>query len=95
MFIHKCPLRRETPPLLPCDCSECDWYIRNSGHNNCFWVLSYYLEQTEERLTREEVAALEGITVEEVLRIEEQALSKCGKEVRALLNKEDNSIDVS
>lgn len=73
MFTAKCPLRRDSLPILPCDCKDCDWYIYSAGNNNCFWVLCEHMVLGEER-SFEEIASMLNIRVEEVINIYEQAL---------------------
>jgi hypothetical protein len=81
MFIQKCVLRRESIPILPCDCNECEWYISDSNYNHCFWVLAHYLDiQPGTKLSFEEIALLEGISQEEATKIFETALGKLRKE---------------
>jgi len=77
MFVQKCVLRRMTLPLLPCDCDLCDWYIHNSGYNRCFWVLAQHLDLTGGvKLTFEEIAEYEGISIEDVQKTYDAALLK-------------------
>ena len=77
MLVQKCVLRRMTLPLLPCDCDLCDWFIHNSGYNRCFWVLAEQLDSSGSfKLTFEEIAEYEGISVMEVIKIYESAMLK-------------------
>lgn len=77
MLLQKCALRRMSLPLLPCDCDLCDWYIRHSGYNCCFWVLAYCLEeQPGVRFTLEQISEIEGISVEDATKLYESALFK-------------------
>jgi hypothetical protein len=77
MFIAKCALRREQLPLLPCECSRCDWYIYDDTYSCCFWVLACILDITSgNTLSFEEIARLEGISLQETLTIYERAVSK-------------------
>lgn len=76
-FIEKCAKRRITLPILPCDCEQCVWYIRDIAYNDCFWVLSeVFCLRPGLRLTFDEIAALENLSVAEVLCIFEAALRK-------------------
>jgi len=76
MFVHKCVLRRMTLPLLPCDCTVCDWYVCNSRYNRCFWVLAEQLEFTGAKLSFQEIAEIEGLSIEEITKIYESAIFK-------------------
>lgn len=77
MFVRKCALRRETLPILPCDCNLCDWYVSSSAYNRCFWVLAQFLDVNQgARLSFEEIAQLEGVSVEEAAQLFEVALRK-------------------
>ncbi len=77
MLIEKCAKRRETLPVLPCDCEQCVWYIRDTNYNDCFWVLlEVFNLQPGFRLSFEEIAVLENIPLKEVLTIFETALKK-------------------
>ena len=81
MFIAKCPLRKEHLPAMPCDCIDCDWYIRDSTYNNCFWILAYYLDiQPGLSLSFDEIARLEQLSLDEVIYIFNTALTKLQKE---------------
>lgn len=73
MFTAKCPLRRDSLPILPCDCKECDWYVYSAGNNNCFWVLCEHLVLGEEK-SFEEIASMLNMEVDEVTTTYEQAL---------------------
>lgn len=95
MFVQKCVLRRETLPILPCDCSACEWYIHAATYNNCFWVLAYIFEnQPGTKLTFEEIASLEGVTLNEVITAYENGISKLRKESRKIM-KSDNFDNIS
>lgn len=75
-FKDLCVLKRSDFPLLPCDEKACSWYI-NEGHcNNCFWILSHVMEKEPVEFELEEIARMEGITVEEVSEIIEGAFTK-------------------
>lgn len=77
MLIHKCVLRRENLPVLPCDCDLCDWYIHSSTYNCCFWVLAQFLDiNPGTKLTFEEIATIENIPQDQVIAIYESALNK-------------------
>lgn len=76
-FILRCALRREQLPVIACDCINCDWYIRDPQNKNCFWVLAAYIyDFPGNTLSIEEIAELEGISVEEVERLLENAIKK-------------------
>ena len=76
-FIEKCAKRRTTLPVLPCDCEQCVWYVRDTNFNDCFWVLSEVFElRPGYQLNFEEIAALESLPVSEVISIFETALKK-------------------
>lgn len=95
MFMQKCVLRRQTLPILPCDCKLCEWYILDSAYNNCFWVLATAFElQPGSKLTFEKIAELEGLTLEEVLQFYESAMGKIRKSFRKSM-KSDNFNDIN
>lgn len=76
-FITRCALRREELPMIACDCSKCDWYIRDPQSENCFWVLAKHMDDFPGNgLSVEEIATLEGLSVEEVEKLLESALKK-------------------
>ena len=90
MFVQKCVLRRETLPVLPCDCLDCEWYIHDSSYNNCFWTLAHVFEtQPGNKLSFEEIASLEGVTLPEIIIAYESAINKLRKESRNIM-KSDN-----
>ena len=70
----KCVKRFSELPKLACDCSECDWYVRDHANKNCFWVLCESLQDNP--LSDEEIARLEGISVEEVEKVTASAFQK-------------------
>jgi hypothetical protein len=78
----RCPLRREELPLLPCDCSQCSWAIKDTFYKNCFWVLAEQLLDNPQQLSIEDIAKLEGITPDEVNTIIEKAIHKMRKTTR-------------
>jgi len=83
MFVQRCVLRRETLPILPCDSTVCEWYIHDSSYNNCFWALAYVFEtQPGTKFSFEEIAILEGVTLNEVIVAYESAINKLRKESR-------------
>lgn len=95
MFVQKCALRRETLPILPCDCTVCEWYIRDSSYNNCFWALAHAFEiQPGTKFSFEEIALLEGVTLNEVINAYESAINKLRKESRTIM-KSDNFDNIS
>jgi hypothetical protein len=67
-------MRRDSKPVIKCDCQNCDWYVHDSNHKNCFWVLSEDLQDNP--MSVEEIAQIEGISVEEVEKITNEALMK-------------------
>lgn len=86
MLVQKCVLRRETLPILPCDCSECEWYVDDPSYNNCFWALAHLLDsQPGIRFSFEEIAKMEGITLEEVMKAYESAINKLRKDSRKIM----------
>jgi hypothetical protein len=90
MFIQKCALRRKSLPILPCDCNDCEWYIVDQSYNNCFWVLAHYLETCPgTKLSFEEIADLEGVSHEEIMKAYERAITKLRKE-SSKIKKDDN-----
>ena len=95
MFIQKCVLRRESLPILPCNCINCEWYIHDSSYNNCFWVLAHLLyTQPGTKLLFEEIARLEGVTLEDIMATYETAISKLRRESRNIM-KSDNFDNIS
>ena len=77
IFIQKCALRKTCLPAIPCECTDCEWYVNDDSYNNCFWLLAYFLyENPGYRFTDKEISQLEGISVEEVEEIIEGALCK-------------------
>ncbi len=77
MLVQKCAIRRETLPILPCDVCDCEWYVKTTMYNNCFWVLATYLDvQSGFKFSFDEIAQLEGLTVEEVQQIYERGIDK-------------------
>ena len=93
-FQELCILRKTLLPLLPCDESRCDWYIRDSACNNCFWILSeLFAEGYLDELSFEEIAQMEGITVDEAMEIFNTAIEKCRFLCRKeLITKDSNDI---
>lgn len=76
-LIERCAKRRTTLPILPCECSECVWYIRDINYNDCFWVLSEILgSRPGLRFSFEEIAVMENSSVKEVLTLFDSALKK-------------------
>ena len=95
MLIQKCALRRTTLPILPCDCNLCDWYIYNSTYNQCFWVLARFFEVGRtHKFSFEEIAELEGISLDEVLKIYENAINKL-RLTSDKMSQNDNSDNIS
>jgi len=90
MFVQKCVLRRETLPILPCDCLACEWYIYDSAYNNCFWALAHVLDSRPgTKLSFEEIALLEGVTLHEIAIAYECAMNKLRKEARITMKSEN------
>lgn len=76
-FISKCVLRRQTIPILPCDVHRCEWWIKDSSFNNCFWVLANYLEDCPgTKFTFEHIAEVESLPLSDVISTYESALHK-------------------
>lgn len=88
----RCPLRRVSLPVLPCDCTQCSWYVNDISYKNCFSVLSDYLHEyyatygSPYSFEIEDIAKLEGITEDEVSKIIDGSLGK----LRKLLRNEDD-----
>ncbi len=73
----RCILRRTSLPILPCDCRECDWFIHDPVLNNCFWVLADVISDTPgQQMSIEDIAEMEGLSVEEVATIFASAQKK-------------------
>lgn len=95
MFLQKCVLRRETLPILPCDCADCEWYIYDSSFNNCFWALAHVFNtEPGTKFSFEEIALLEGVTLNEVIIAYETAINKLRKESRTAV-KSNNFDNIS
>jgi len=95
MFMRKCILRRETLPILPCDCTACEWYINDPIYNNCFWVLAHIFEiNPGNKMSFDVIAILEGVTINEIITIYENAMNKLRKESRNIM-KSDNFDNIS
>jgi len=76
MFISKCPLRKAKPPSLACDCELCDWYLYDVKYKNCFWALAAFMAKHNGfSFSYEEIAKKTGMSVQEVVELEETALS--------------------
>ena len=73
-FMWRCPKRLETLPNITCDSKICEWRIKSPGNRNCFWVLADHLQDMP--MTVEEIAQVEGISVEEVEKVTQEALQK-------------------
>ncbi len=83
-------LRRETLPILPCDCLICEWYVYDACYNNCFWALAHVFEtQPGTKFSFEKIAILEGVTINEVMTAYDSAINKLRKESRTVM-KSDN-----
>ena len=88
MIDERCMLRRATLPLTPCDERTCAWYVREDAYNCCFWFLANIMVSIPNMdLSIDEIAELEGIDVEAVQDILQQALSKCRLNLRQTLKK--------
>jgi hypothetical protein len=86
MFIERCAKRRTSLPILPCDCTQCVWYIRDINYNDCFWVLSEILSSRPMRFSFEEIAMMENTSVKEVLKLFDSALKKIREQATDDLN---------
>lgn len=84
---HRCVLRRDTLPALPCDCRKCDWFIHDVELKNCFWVLAHIIEESKQQMDFSDIAEIEGISVEEVKDTYSTAVKKWRISTR---NDEDN-----
>ena len=85
MIHDRCLLRKISLPLIPCDEPRCDWYIRDADCNNCFWVLSEVFIKFPQELSIEDIAKLEGITVNEAQELLEGAIIKFRTNIRQFL----------
>ena len=85
MIQDSCLLRKTTLPLLPCDENKCEWFINEDNYNNCFWILAEIFEEVPKGLSLEEIAKLEGISIEEVKLLLEQAVLKYRANIRRYL----------
>lgn len=84
-FFKKCVLRHESLPILPCDCTECDWYIDREIYNNCFWLLAETLN-SHQYLSYEEISDIMGLSEESVEEIFNKALSKIRSKLSHMLD---------
>jgi hypothetical protein len=76
-LIERCAKRRTTLPVLPCDCCQCVWYIRDINYNDCFWVLSEILNfRPGLRFSFEEIATMENVSVKDIVTLFDSALKK-------------------
>jgi hypothetical protein len=75
-FHEHCVLKKSVFPLLPCDEKKCSWYIHEGSCNNCFWILAHVMDKERVDFDIEEVARMEGISVEEVNAVMEGAFEK-------------------
>lgn len=92
MLIEKCVKRRTALPILPCDCDQCVWFIHDTTYNDCFWVLSEFLNACPGmRFSIEEIAVLENISIKEVVTLLDGALKKLREHVPDFLGDETNS----
>jgi len=76
-LIERCAKRRTDLPILPCDCAQCVWYIRDISYNDCFWVLSAVLNlRPGLKFSFEEIAAMENVPVKDIVTLFDSALKK-------------------
>jgi len=75
-FKNSCVLKRAEFPLVPCDEKKCSWFINDNHCNNCFWILAHVMSKEQTDFDIEEIARMEGISVEEVNEVIEGAFSK-------------------
>lgn len=85
MIQDSCLLRKLTLPLLPCDENDCEWFVNEAHYNNCFWVLAEIFDDVPNGLSLAEIAKLEGISIEEVKLLLEQAVLKYRANIRRYL----------
>jgi len=94
MFISKCPLRKLKPPALACDCDRCDWYIDDVNYKNCFWALADFIAKNKGfTFSYDSIANKLGISVQEVVEIEEAALSNLRRHSLQLFSEDLSSDD--
>ena len=74
-------------PILPCDCTECDWYIDREIYNNCFWLLAETLN-SHQYLSYAEIADIMDVPADDVEVIFNTALSKIRNKLSYVLGKE-------
>lgn len=89
-IVYRCVLRRSTLPALPCDCRKCDWFIHDTELKNCFWVLAHMISESKQQMSFEDIAEIEGISVEEAKEAYTSAIKKWRMSTR---HEEDNEID--
>lgn len=77
-----CPNKEKMLPCFPCSCKKCAWFVRETAYNNCFWVLMHVFSKWQFSLEFEEIARLEGLSVEEVEEIYNNAVIKLKNEAR-------------
>ena len=67
MICQKCIIGRKTLPALPCSMNACPWHVHGEDYANCFWVIAEIMGILEGgNFSDAEIAAFEGITVDEV-----------------------------
>lgn len=83
-----CVLKKDKLPLIPCDEKKCDWFINETCCNNCFWILSHIMEKERMEFDVEEIARMEGISIDEVNALMESAYTKL-RRILPQIKKED------
>lgn len=85
MLQDACLVRRTTFPSIPCEEKECDWFLKETEFNNCFWVLSAAMVECPKSFSVEEIAKLEGLSVEEAQNLIDEAVSKYRENIRGFI----------
>lgn len=88
-FKDCCVLKRKDFPLIPCDEGKCSWFIHENHCNNCFWILAHIMSKENVEFDIEEIAKMEGISVDEVNQIIEGAFFKLRRLLPQIKKPED------
>ena len=90
MICGNCRLGKTELPLLPCSCSDCPWFVDDLDYNCCFWIVTAFMGAIEgwSGFSNEEIAKMEGISINEVENIVQEAAKtlrmRCRKELLAM-----------
>jgi hypothetical protein len=73
-----CAVGRAVLPVVPCNEKRCPWFVYNVEHCNCFFNVSEYMDDFPGcgGFELEEIAVMEGTTVQEIIKIIEDTEKK-------------------